>query len=325
MGYKKRILIAEDDHNIRRLTAEQFKRLGFEVLMARDGRQAISQCRRAIQHGEDFDVILCDLNMPYHTGLEVFRTLPDRQKSRFILWSGGGTTRTPDGLGYSAAKDLSSDEMQELVEIVMAQDESEEESVQGQWSEYNQFQHEIDVGTITIVVTRYNDINDEHHVSAEWHLRLPGLGHESLETRDLDQAKTNALHRSHYLLKKKREEFTNSMAEIERVLDANAPPIEVGDVVSAAGGYEGIVMEIEGTPDSDWLAGQMDSRMRSRASNERWFTVFPFSGGSALSPESITKRLRETTSDDFDNCYKSANGFAKDDLDKLFPQYGDKK
>jgi CheY-like chemotaxis protein len=70
--------------------ANQLKE-SYRVSMAYDGLQALE----ILQSGHDFDVIVCDLNMPRLNGLELYlrllRTAPE-QAARFVFWSGGDAT-----------------------------------------------------------------------------------------------------------------------------------------------------------------------------------------------------------------------------------------
>lgn len=103
-----------------------------------------------------------------------------------------------------------------------------------------------------------------------------------------------------------------------RVISPADIEISVGDVVRTNYGYRGIVIkENEDPPSREWLALQADPRMCERA--ERWFTVFPFSGGSVHSPEGITKRLRRATDEDLLRAFKAGNPFAKDEMAEAFP------
>lgn len=61
-----RILIAEDNRALARVTAFNLRRHGFEVLVAHDGRAAWEQLRR--QH---FDLVITDQQMPEMTGLDL--------------------------------------------------------------------------------------------------------------------------------------------------------------------------------------------------------------------------------------------------------------
>ena len=99
--------------------------------------------------------------------------------------------------------------------------------------------------------------------------------------------------------------------------------IEAGDIVRF-NGCVGVVICEDDPPTFDWLSLQLDERMRTRDQGERWLTVYPMTGGAALSPESLATRLRSMTDEDFLVVYKAANGFAKDELGVRFPGFFDR-
>lgn len=67
-----RVLIAEDDHVIRRILQHHLTRHGYELVEANDGREA-----RACLEDRKFDLILLDINMPYFSGLDLLRSLKE--------------------------------------------------------------------------------------------------------------------------------------------------------------------------------------------------------------------------------------------------------
>jgi CheY-like chemotaxis protein len=75
----KRVLVAEDDRFLRRACEMSLRQLGFTVLLAKDGEEAL-----AIIASERPDVILLDLLMPKVNGLEVLRALKSAESTRSI-------------------------------------------------------------------------------------------------------------------------------------------------------------------------------------------------------------------------------------------------
>jgi two-component system cell cycle response regulator CpdR len=67
-----RILIAEDDDNMRRFLARALARAGHEVESAGDGEAALELVRR-----HDFDLLLADVVMPGIDGVELARRAAD--------------------------------------------------------------------------------------------------------------------------------------------------------------------------------------------------------------------------------------------------------
>jgi CheY-like chemotaxis protein len=61
----KRILVVDDDEAVRRLVDHVLRQAGYEVVLAVDGREALSLL------DERFDVLLCDKSLPYVLGTSV--------------------------------------------------------------------------------------------------------------------------------------------------------------------------------------------------------------------------------------------------------------
>ena len=68
----KKVLIAEDEANIREIIAITLKRAGYEVTEAFDGQNALDIYT---QRNGDFDVVILDIMMPNADGLEVCKRL----------------------------------------------------------------------------------------------------------------------------------------------------------------------------------------------------------------------------------------------------------
>ena len=64
------VLIADDDTRIRKALSQRIEHWGHDVWTASDGKEALETARN-----RGFDIILLDLNMPNHTGLEVLQRL----------------------------------------------------------------------------------------------------------------------------------------------------------------------------------------------------------------------------------------------------------
>jgi signal transduction histidine kinase/HPt (histidine-containing phosphotransfer) domain-containing protein/ActR/RegA family two-component response regulator len=86
-----RILFADDQEDIRTLTAYQLKRSGHKVVTAKDGKQALRAFRST-----SFDAVLLDQEMPGMTGDEVARAIRKaeygKKKRAFLIASTGNTT-----------------------------------------------------------------------------------------------------------------------------------------------------------------------------------------------------------------------------------------
>lgn len=66
----KRVLIVDDEENIRELLAETLRLVGFSTVTARGGADALQHIRK-----QDVDLILLDVNMPILDGFETLRKL----------------------------------------------------------------------------------------------------------------------------------------------------------------------------------------------------------------------------------------------------------
>jgi two-component system, chemotaxis family, chemotaxis protein CheY len=74
---QKRILVVEDDTNVRNLVVAVLKRYGLSTVTAEDGLAAFE----TLEAGEKFDLILLDLMMPRMDGLGFLRKIRDENLS----------------------------------------------------------------------------------------------------------------------------------------------------------------------------------------------------------------------------------------------------
>ena len=75
-----KILIAEDDQDIRELVVLTLQFSGFDVVPVEDGSLAVEKAKT-----EAFDLILMDVRMPRMTGYEACRRLKDMDSTKNIL------------------------------------------------------------------------------------------------------------------------------------------------------------------------------------------------------------------------------------------------
>lgn len=75
MQYPMRILLADDQSEIRMLTTHQLERSGHHVVAVANGQEAID----ALQH-QSFDIVLLDEDMPVMSGLQALQVIRERQK-----------------------------------------------------------------------------------------------------------------------------------------------------------------------------------------------------------------------------------------------------
>lgn len=82
-GRGETILLVEDEELARRLTADVLSRLGYNVVSARDGRQALDE------DIEKIDLLLTDFVLPHVNGAELVRRLRDRRPGLRVIFMSG--------------------------------------------------------------------------------------------------------------------------------------------------------------------------------------------------------------------------------------------
>ena len=97
-----KILIAEDDQDIRELVVLTLQFSGFDVVSVEDGSLAVEQAKT-----QSFDLILMDVRMPRMTGYEACRRLKGMESTKNIpiifLSAKGQETEIQTGLDAGAA------------------------------------------------------------------------------------------------------------------------------------------------------------------------------------------------------------------------------
>jgi len=85
-----RLLIAEDETNLRLVLQKELQRLGYRVQAAPDGEAALRKLEES-----NVDVLLCDINMPHMDGMELLRRVHERPNPpEVIMLTGQGTIET---------------------------------------------------------------------------------------------------------------------------------------------------------------------------------------------------------------------------------------
>ncbi len=77
--HRATILIAEDDHVMRRLLQHHLQRAGYVVVSAINGAEAIERSL-----AQSVDLVITDLYMPFFNGIEVCQRLRDEADTRSI-------------------------------------------------------------------------------------------------------------------------------------------------------------------------------------------------------------------------------------------------
>jgi two-component system response regulator AtoC len=87
---KKRLLVIDDEENMRHMLAAMLKNFGYMVEAAADGRQGLSLMDEA-----DFDFVLCDIKMPNMDGMAFLEAARKRKaETTIIMMSAYGSIET---------------------------------------------------------------------------------------------------------------------------------------------------------------------------------------------------------------------------------------
>ena len=123
MAIDRRILIADDDREVRLGATELLGRLGLSVLQAGSGDEALE----VVRCGDPLHLALLDVHMPGRGGLEIFDLLHrERPELPCILWSGEASQGVADWALRSGASAflrkpvqprLLRDEVQRILEV----------------------------------------------------------------------------------------------------------------------------------------------------------------------------------------------------------------
>ncbi|MFT7583808.1 MAG: two-component system alkaline phosphatase synthesis response regulator PhoP [Cellvibrionaceae bacterium] len=120
-----KILIAEDEADIRELIKITLSFGGFEVVAAEDGRRAVE-----LAHDGPFDLIMMDIQMPYMDGYQACREIKKIPALRDVpvvfLSAKGQSSEVREGLGAGAIdymlKPFAPDELIERINQILMND-----------------------------------------------------------------------------------------------------------------------------------------------------------------------------------------------------------
>ena len=82
------ILLAEDNHEVRKAATEVLTEAGYRVIEASDGEEAIS---KFVQYEDDIQMLIVDVIMPRKNGMEVFEEIRCRRPGIKTLFVSGYT------------------------------------------------------------------------------------------------------------------------------------------------------------------------------------------------------------------------------------------
>jgi PAS domain S-box-containing protein len=94
-GGTETILLVDDEPLVRNVAHKMLRNLGYDVLLAEDGRQAIELYRERAFH---IDLVLLDLTMPNMSGQEAFEMLRQLNPDVRVLFSSGYSAEHATGL-----------------------------------------------------------------------------------------------------------------------------------------------------------------------------------------------------------------------------------
>ena len=83
MAERRKILVADDDPSIREILSIQLARMGYEVILACDGAEAVEAYKMASFARKPYSLVCLDINLPDKSGLEVLVDI-----RRFELYQG---------------------------------------------------------------------------------------------------------------------------------------------------------------------------------------------------------------------------------------------
>jgi two-component system, cell cycle sensor histidine kinase and response regulator CckA len=92
------ILLVEDEELLRHVLAEMLGDLGYRVLSARDGQQALEMSKK---HAATFDMLITDVLMPDLDGMKLAVSLRSMRPDIKVLFISGGeddSTELPPGM-----------------------------------------------------------------------------------------------------------------------------------------------------------------------------------------------------------------------------------
>jgi len=79
------VLLVEDDEKLARITAQYLTSHGLRITLAHDGEQALVEAKR-----QAFDLVLLDIMLPGHSGLEVCRAIRERRDMPIVMLTAMG-------------------------------------------------------------------------------------------------------------------------------------------------------------------------------------------------------------------------------------------
>jgi CheY-like chemotaxis protein len=79
------VLLVDDEESVRAIGSEMLRELGFRVVTAEDGRDAVEVFKSI----NDIDIVILDLTMPHMDGEQCFRELRQLKPGLKVIMSSG--------------------------------------------------------------------------------------------------------------------------------------------------------------------------------------------------------------------------------------------
>lgn len=98
-GGGKTLLLAEDDDQVRALTARVLERAGYKVLITCDGEDAVEMLRT---RGPEISLAVLDVVMPQKDGTEVYQYIREQGLPIPVVFCTGYSARALDGVDLTA-------------------------------------------------------------------------------------------------------------------------------------------------------------------------------------------------------------------------------
>ncbi len=91
----KRLLIIDDEENMRHMLSVMLERIGFTADTVSNGYKGLKQIEKALEEEKPYDIILCDIKMPRMGGMELLKAGKEKlSTSKVIMMSAYGTIDT---------------------------------------------------------------------------------------------------------------------------------------------------------------------------------------------------------------------------------------
>ena len=93
----KRVLIVEDEENLRLLYEEELRAEGYDILLAKNGKEAITQ----LEEGKP-DLIILDIVMPVMDGMEALNRILRKDRKIPIILNSSYSAYREDFMSWAA-------------------------------------------------------------------------------------------------------------------------------------------------------------------------------------------------------------------------------